>query len=113
MADRDLAGERLELLLVEDLGDEPHVAQHRQPPALRDGDPGRLLATMLQGEEREVREPRHVALDRPDTEDAAHARRPAPRRPAGRASGTPRISSPPTSPIRRTPTSEPSGSIST
>ena len=31
VADRDLAGERLQLLLVEDLGDEAHVAEHRQP----------------------------------------------------------------------------------
>ena len=31
VADRDLAGERRELLLVEDLGDEAHVAQHGQP----------------------------------------------------------------------------------
>ena len=72
MPDRHLAGERLKLLLVEDLGDEPHVAEHRQPASLRDGDPGRLLAAMLEREEREVREPRHVTLDRADPEDAAH-----------------------------------------
>ena len=70
--DRDLAGQRLQLLLVEDLGHEPHVAQHGEPAALGDGDPGRLLAAVLQREEGEVREPRHVALDRPDAEDAAH-----------------------------------------
>ena len=70
--DRDLAGQRLQLLLVEDLGHEPHVAEHGEPAALGDGDPGRLLAAVLQREEGEVREPRHIALDRPDSEDAAH-----------------------------------------
>ena len=70
--DGDLAGERLELLLVEDLGYESHVAEHRQSASLRDRDPGRLLPAMLQSEEREIREPRHVTLDRTDAEDAAH-----------------------------------------
>ena len=83
MADRDLAGERLQLLLVEDLRDEAHVAQHGQPAAVGDGDSGRLLAAMLKREEAEVREPSHVALDRADAEDAAHlaARPPSTRRP--------------------------------
>ncbi len=72
VADRDLTGERLQLLLVEHLGDEPHVAEHRQATALRDGDPGRLLPAVLQREEGEVREPRHIAVDRADAEDAAH-----------------------------------------
>ena len=65
-------GSACELLLVEDLRDEPHVAEHREPATLGDGDPGRLLAAVLQREEGEVREPRDVALDRPDSEDAAH-----------------------------------------
>ena len=111
--DRDLAGERLQLLLVEDLSHEPHVAQDGQPPSLGDGDPGRLLAAVLQCEEGEIREPRHIALDRPDSEDAAHLRRSRSQTARRSRSETPRISSPPTSPIRRTPTSEPSGSIST
>ena len=114
VADRDLAGQRLELLLVEDLGDEPHVAEHRQPASLRDGDPRGLLAAVLQREEREVREPRDVAarpsgcrrrrtwlaLTLPGGAQARErerrgSRRRRPRRSAGRA------------------TSEPSGSVST
>ena len=70
--DRDLTRERLELLLVEDLRDEPHVAEHGQATRLGDGDAGRLLAAMLQREEREVRQPRHIAVGRADTEHAAH-----------------------------------------
>ena len=46
--DRDLAGQRLQLLLVEDLGHEAHVAQRGQPPGLGDGDARRLLAAVLQ-----------------------------------------------------------------
>ena len=72
VADRDLAGKRLQLLFVEDLGDEPHVAEHRQAATLRDRDPCRFLAPVLQGEEREVREPRDVTVDRTDAEDATH-----------------------------------------
>ena len=72
VTDRDLAGQRLQLLLVEDLRHEPHVAQHGEPAALGDRDAGRLLAAVLQREEGEVREPRHIALDRPDSEDATH-----------------------------------------
>ena len=34
--------------------------------------PGLLLPAVLEREEGEVREPRHIALDRPDSEDAAH-----------------------------------------
>ena len=70
--DRDVARERLQLLLVEHLGDEAHVAEHRQPAAVGDRDPRRLLAPVLEREEAEVREPRHVALGRADAEDAAH-----------------------------------------
>ena len=61
-ADRGVAVEAAELLLVEDLRDEAHVAEDRQPPAVRDGDPGRLLAAMLEREEPEVRDARDVAL---------------------------------------------------
>ena len=72
VADRDLAAQAAELLLVEDLGDEPEVAQRRQAPVLGDRDPRRLLAAMLQREEAEVREPRDVAVGCVDAEDAAH-----------------------------------------
>ena len=70
--DRDLTRQRLQLLLVEDLRDETHVAHDREPAAVGDGDPGRLLTSMLEREQAEVREPRHVSLLRADAEDAAH-----------------------------------------
>ena len=68
------AAEPVQLLLVEDLRDEPEVAQHGQPAVLGDGDPGRLLAAVLQREQPEVGEPRDVAVGRADAEDAAHQR---------------------------------------
>ena len=74
MADRDLAVEPAELLLVEHLGDEPQVAQPRQPPVLGDRDAGRLLSAMLEREEPEVREARDIAVGSVDAEDAAHQR---------------------------------------
>ena len=77
--DRHLAGERLQLLLVEDVRDEAHLAQNRQPPAVGNGDPCRLLAAVLQREETEVGEPRHVPVGRTDAEHPAHQSRP-PRR---------------------------------
>ena len=55
VADRDLAVQAAELLLVEDLGDEAEVAQPGQPPVLGDRDPRRLLAAVLEREESEVR----------------------------------------------------------
>ncbi len=70
--DRDLAAQAAELLLVEDLGDEAEVAQPGQAPVLGDGDPRRLLSAMLQREQAEVRQPRHVAVGGVDAEDAAH-----------------------------------------
>ena len=54
VADRDVAGERLQVLLVEDLRDEAHVAEHGQAAAVGDGDPGRLLAAVLEREQAEV-----------------------------------------------------------
>ena len=72
VADRDLAAKAAELLLVEDLGDEPEVAQRRQPPVLGDGDARRLLPAVLQREQAEVRQPRHVTVGGVDAEDAAH-----------------------------------------
>ena len=53
---------RVQLLLVEDLRDEAHVPEHGQAAAVRDRDPGRLLAPVLEREEAEVGEPSHVAL---------------------------------------------------
>ncbi len=72
VTDRDLARQRLQLLLVEDLSDEAHVAEHGQSPTFGDGDPCRLLAAVLEREEREVGEPRHVAVVGANSEDAAH-----------------------------------------
>ena len=48
VADRDVAVQAAQLLLVEDLRDEAHVAQHGQPAVVGDGDPGRLLAAVLE-----------------------------------------------------------------
>ena len=69
-----VAAQAAQLLLVEDLGDEAHVAQHRQAALVGDRDPGRLLAAVLEREEAEVRDARDVAVGRADAEDAAHQR---------------------------------------
>ena len=63
--------ERLQLLLVEDLGDEAEVAQGRDVAALAGRDPGRLLAAVLERVEAEVGEPRDVVSGRVDAEHAA------------------------------------------
>ena len=47
VADRHLAGERLELLLVEGMRDEAHLPQDREMPAVGDGDPCGFLAAVL------------------------------------------------------------------
>ena len=72
MPDRGVAVEAAEVLLVEDLRHEAHVAQRREPARVGDGDARRLLAAVLQREEAEVRDARDVALRRADAEDAAH-----------------------------------------
>ena len=64
VADRHVALQRPQLLLVEDLGDEPRVAQRRDVAALAGGDPGRLLAAVLQRVEAEVGEPGDVVAGR-------------------------------------------------
>ena len=71
VADRHVAVERAQLLLVEDLGDEPGVAQGGDVAALAGGDPGRLLAAVLERVEREVGEPGDVVAGRVHAEDAA------------------------------------------
>jgi hypothetical protein len=73
VADRHLAPEAAELLLVEDLGDEPEVAQPCQATVLGDRDARRLLAAMLECEQPEVRKPRDVAVGGVDAEDSTHA----------------------------------------
>ncbi len=72
MPDRDLSAEALQLLLGEDLCDEPELAEDGQAPAVGDGDPGRLLPSVLEGVQSEVRDARDVAARRVDSEDAAH-----------------------------------------
>ena len=72
MPDRNLAREAGEALLVEDLADETEVAESGQTAPLRDRDPGRLLSAVLEREEAEVRDARHVAVASADAEDAAH-----------------------------------------
>ncbi len=72
VADRDLARKRLELLLVEHVGDEAHLAEHGEMATVRDRDPRRLLAAVLKREQPEVRETRDVPLLGADAEDSTH-----------------------------------------
>ncbi len=78
MPDGHLTLERLQLLLVEDLGDEPHVAHRHDLAGVRRRDPGRLLAAVLQGEQREVGEPGDVTLGSEDAKDTALVARTVP-----------------------------------
>ena len=71
VADRHLAGERLQAALVEDLGDQPDVALGGDVAALGGRDAGRLLAAVLERVEREVGEPGDVVLRGVDPEYAA------------------------------------------
>src|SRR5262249_46469273 len=71
VADRHVAGEGAELLLVEDLGDQAELAQRGDVAALAGRDPRCLLATVLQGVETEVGEPGDVAARRVHAEDPA------------------------------------------
>ena len=71
VADRHVAVERAQLLLVEDLRDEPGVAQRGDVAALARRDPGRLLAAVLERVEREVGELRDLLAGRVHAEDAA------------------------------------------
>ena len=75
VADRHVALQRPQLLLVEDLGDEARVAQRGDVPALAGGDPGRLLAAVLQRVEAEVGEPGDVVAGRVYAEDPAFVAR--------------------------------------
>ena len=70
--DRDLAAQAAQLLLVEHLRHEAHVAQRRHPTVVGDGDAGRLLPAVLEGEQAEVGDARNVASWCADAEDAAH-----------------------------------------
>ena len=72
VADGKLAVEAAQVLLREDLRDEPHVADHGQPTVVGHGDPGRLLPAVLERVEGEVRDASDVPPRRVDAEDAAH-----------------------------------------
>ena len=72
MADRDLALEAAQLLLVEDLRDEAHVAQHGEPPEIGDGDARRLLPAVLEREQAEEGDARDVTLGGANAEYPAH-----------------------------------------
>ena len=71
VADRHVAVERAQLLLVEDLRDEPGLAQGRDVAALAARDPGRLLAAVLERVEREVGETGDIVAGRVDAEHPA------------------------------------------
>ena len=71
VADREVALERVERRLVEDLRDQAHVLVDQDLAAVADRDAGRLLAAVLQGVEPEVGQLGDVLPGRPDTEDAA------------------------------------------
>ena len=64
VADRHLALQRAQLLLVEHLVDEALVAHRHDVAALRRGDAGGLLPAVLEGVEREVREAGDVVTRR-------------------------------------------------
>src|SRR5438105_384070 len=70
--DRELAAQSSQLLLVEDLRDEAHVAQRSHAALIGDRDACGFLTAVLQREQAEVRDARDVSLGRPDAEEAAH-----------------------------------------
>jgi hypothetical protein len=73
MADADVAGELGDLLLLEDVADLAVVLVQAQPPVVLCDDAGRILAAVLQGEERLVDGgDRGRALGADDAGDAAH-----------------------------------------
>jgi hypothetical protein len=71
VADRDLALERLEGRLVEDLRHESHVLVDQDLPAVADRDAGGLLPAVLQRVETEVGQLGDFLAGGPDAEDAA------------------------------------------
>ena len=66
------ARERLQLLLVEDLRDEAHVADDREPSLIGDRDPADSCPRCWSAKRPKYDEPRDVAFLRADPEDAAH-----------------------------------------
>lgn len=72
MADRHLALERAQRVLIEDLRNETLVPDGKDVPAPRRGrDARRLLSPMLEREQREIREASDVVIGTVNPEDAA------------------------------------------
>ena len=71
VADREVALERLERRLVEDLRDQAHVLVDQDLAAVADRDAGGLLPAVLQGVQPEVGQLGDVLARGPDTEHAA------------------------------------------
>src|ERR1700686_4261396 len=72
MANRHVSEEGAPLVLVEHLADEPLVADRHDPaPARRGCDPRRLLATVLECEQAEVRDSGDVVSGGIDAKDTA------------------------------------------
>jgi hypothetical protein len=71
VADRHVALQRAQLLLVEHLADQPLVAHGHDVAALRGGDARRLLPAVLEGVQGEVGQPGDVVAGGVDAEDPA------------------------------------------
>src|SRR4051794_29575178 len=71
VADREVAGETVEHLLVEDLRDEAELRVDEEVLTVADGDPGRFLAAVLEGVETEIREPGDILAGCVYAEDPA------------------------------------------
>ena len=71
LADGQVAVQRGQAALVEDLGDEAHVLHHGDRLAVAHGDAGRLLTAVLEGEKSEVGELGDRLARRVDAEDPA------------------------------------------
>ena len=72
MPDGDVARKRGEVIVGEDVRDQAHALVLAQVVAVADGDTGTFLATMLHGEQREVRLVGHFSGLPVDTDDATH-----------------------------------------
>jgi hypothetical protein len=71
VSDAEVALERGQRSLVEDLRNEAEVPIDHDPLPVRDGHPGGFLAAMLQREESEEGKPGNVLSGRPHAEEAA------------------------------------------
>ncbi|GAC1571796.1 MAG: hypothetical protein NVS3B7_02170 [Candidatus Elarobacter sp.] len=71
MADRDVAAETAEDLLVEDAGDQPHLAMAVDAHPVADGEAGALLAAVLERVQPEIRKPGDVVARCVKARDAA------------------------------------------